>query len=159
MSTPVINDISGEDTFREAYLRGFEEVNREILEFPFVESDGEPLDTPWHRDCINLLIESTLQNFHDRDDFYVGGELMYVYNVELKYKLNDILRLYFFQDGGSVWSEPSDVNFGDMRYSVGIGVGFDVPLMGPIRVDYGFPLNPDGSQGSGRMHLQAGFNF
>jgi outer membrane protein insertion porin family len=92
-------------------------------------------------------------------DFSVGGEMMYVYNVEMKYKMNDILRLYFFQDGGSVWADASGIDFGDMRYSVGLGLGFDVPFMGPIRVDYGFPINPDEDQGSGRLHLQAGFDF
>lgn len=61
-----------------AFMHGFEEVNREISNFPFVESDGEPLDSPWHRDCINLLIESVLYHFRDRDDFYVGGN-MFIY--------------------------------------------------------------------------------
>jgi outer membrane protein assembly factor BamA len=31
--------------------------------------------------------------------------------------------------------------------------------MGPIRVDYGIPINPDKYQGSGRLHLMTGFRF
>ncbi|MCP4640186.1 MAG: outer membrane protein assembly factor BamA [bacterium] len=89
----------------------------------------------------------------------VGGEAKLINNLELKYKLNDMLRLYAFSDAGGIWEEPSAFDIGDMRYSVGFGFGVDVPRLGPIRVDYGFPLNPDGDQGSGRLHLQTGFNW
>jgi outer membrane protein insertion porin family len=93
------------------------------------------------------------------NEFRVGGELRTVQNLEVKYKLTDNVRLYTFADAGGVWYEPSDFDFGDIRYSVGLGVGVNVPLMGPIRVDYGFALNPDKDQGSGRLHLQTGFRF
>jgi outer membrane protein assembly factor BamA len=46
-----------------------------------------------------------------------------------------------------------------MRYSAGVGLGFDVPRLGPFRVDYGIPLNPDDDQGSGELHLATGFRF
>jgi len=62
-------------------------------------------------------------------------------------------------DAGGVWLEPSEFDMGDMKYSTGIGFGVDVPKMGPIRIDYGIPLNPDEDQGSGRLHLQTGFRF
>ena len=42
------------------------------------ESDGEPMDSPWHRAAIDLLIDSLSHQWHDRDDFYVGGN-MFVY--------------------------------------------------------------------------------
>lgn len=93
------------------------------------------------------------------DDFRVGGELRTIQNLELKYKLTEDVRLYTFLDAGGVWYEPSDFDLGDIRYSVGLGFGVNVPLLGPIRVDYGFPLNPDEDQGSGRLHLTTGFRF
>lgn len=89
----------------------------------------------------------------------IGGELLLVNNLEIKHKLTDNLRVYGFLDAGTVWDQVSDFDLGDLKYSVGIGFGVDVPRMGPIRVDYGFPLNPDGDQGSGKMHLMTGFRF
>ncbi|HRI87577.1 MAG TPA: outer membrane protein assembly factor BamA [Candidatus Hydrogenedentes bacterium] len=93
------------------------------------------------------------------DDVAVGGELRLINNIEIKYKASKWFRLYGFVDAGGVWLEPGDFGFGDMQYSVGVGIGFDVPMMGPIRLDYGFPLNPDDHQGSGKLHLQGGFRF
>ncbi|MBM3288615.1 MAG: outer membrane protein assembly factor BamA [Candidatus Hydrogenedentes bacterium] len=93
------------------------------------------------------------------DDVAVGGELRLLNTLELKYKASKWFRTYLFMDSGGVWLEPGDFDPGDMRYSLGIGLGFDVPMMGPIRLDYGFPLNPDDDQGSGKFHLQGGFRF
>lgn len=87
----------------------------------------------------------------------IGGNLRLVDNLEMKYKLNDMFRLYAFVDAGGVWEHSIDL--GDMRYSTGLGFGVDVPKMGPIRIDYGIPLNPDEDQGNGRLHLMTGFRF
>lgn len=93
------------------------------------------------------------------DEKSVGGEMRLLQNLEIKYKVNKFFRLYGFVDMGGVWLEPSDFDFGDYRYGAGVGIGFDIPRMGPIRLDYGVPLNADEDQGSGRFHLQGGFRF
>jgi outer membrane protein insertion porin family len=92
------------------------------------------------------------------DDFPLGGNITYVGNLELKYKLTEQLRFYTFLDAGGIWDD-SDFDFGEMRYSAGIGIGMEVPRLGPIRVDYGIPLNADEDQGSGRLHLISGIRF
>ena len=89
----------------------------------------------------------------------IGGELRIVENLELKYKLTKQLRFYTFLDAGGVWETTSDFGLGDIKYGAGVGFGVDIPHMGPVRVDYGIPLNPDSDQGSGRLHLQTGFRF
>lgn len=95
-----------------------------------------------------------------RERFAVGGELRVVQNLEVKYKLNEIFRLYGFGDMGGVWFETSDFDFGDLRYSAGLGVGVDVPRIGPVRLDYAMPINPDSTQSSrGRLHMSTGFRF
>jgi len=93
------------------------------------------------------------------EKFNVGGEFRIVNNAELKYKLTDQIRFYLFTDAGGVWEEISEFDLGGMRYSIGIGFGVEVPQLGPIRVDYGFPINPEDDEGSGRLHLQSGFRF
>ena len=41
-------------------------------------SDGEPLDSSWHRDAMNLLIELIRVLFLGRTDYFVGGD-MFIY--------------------------------------------------------------------------------
>lgn len=94
------------------------------------------------------------------DDFAIGGNMRMIYNFEAKYKITKDLRVYGFVDAGSVWEDVGDFDPSDFRYSAGVGLGFNVPMLGPIRVDYGFPLNPDDSQSSsGRLHLATGYKF
>jgi outer membrane protein insertion porin family len=92
------------------------------------------------------------------DSFPLGGNITYIGNLELKYKVTEQLRFYTFVDAGGIWDD-SDFDFGEMRYSAGIGIGMEVPRLGPIRVDYGIPLNADEDQGSGRLHLISGIRF
>ncbi len=94
------------------------------------------------------------------DRFALGGNLRWVTNVEMKYKVTDMLRVYAFVDSAGVWADTSDFSFGDMKHGAGVGLGVDVPRIGPIRVDYGYPINPDGDQSSsGRLHMTTGFRF
>ena len=141
--------------------------SRQGIGFPFGDSDVIPLSDRYFAGGT-----STVRGYESRDigpkrpryGFFgdgesVGGELRLVNNIEIKYKASKFFRLYGFVDGGGVWLEPSDFGFGDMKYAAGVGIGFDVPMMGPIRLDYGVPLNGDEDQGSGRFHLQGGFRF
>ncbi len=141
--------------------------SRQGIGFPFGDADVIPLS-----DRYFVGGSSTVRGYDSRDigpkrpryGFFgegesVGGELRLVNNLEIKYKANKFFRLYGFIDGGGVWLEPGDFGFGDMRYGAGVGIGFDIPRMGPIRLDYGVPLNGDEDQGSGKFHLQGGFRF
>ena len=42
------------------------------------ETDEQPLESPWHRACMNLLIEAVEYRLAGRKDFYVGGT-MFIY--------------------------------------------------------------------------------
>ncbi len=93
------------------------------------------------------------------DDQPIGGELRLLQSFETKFRVTEILRLYYFVDAGAVFFKPEDFNVREWQFSTGVGVGIDVPFLGPIRVDYGYPLNPDGSQGNGQLHLQSSVRF
>jgi Uma2 family endonuclease len=47
-----------------------------------LEEDGVPVETPWHRNEINLLNASLVHHYRDRDDFYVGGDMFIYYNPD-----------------------------------------------------------------------------
>jgi len=50
------------------------------LDLPY--SDGMPMDSPWHRACMNLLIESVEGHWRGRKDFYVGGDMFLYFSTE-----------------------------------------------------------------------------
>lgn len=50
--------------------------------------DGEPMETERHGRQMNVLTGSLELEWHDRDDFYVGGN-MAIYFSELQAKKND----------------------------------------------------------------------
>ena len=113
----------------------------------------------------NRDIGPKVQTFEDilgtiyYDEESVGGEFRILNTLEAKYKVNDSLRAYTFLDGGGVWWEASDFDASDFKYSVGVGLGMRVPLLGDLRLDYGVPINPDSDQGSGQLHLQGLVDF
>ncbi|MBI2433930.1 MAG: outer membrane protein assembly factor BamA [Candidatus Hydrogenedentes bacterium] len=89
--------------------------------------------------------------------FNIGGDYRWITNLELKYAATEKLRLYTFVDSGGVWQDS--IELGEIKYSAGLGLGIDVPRFGPLRFDYGIPLNPDDDQGNGRFHFVTGFRF
>ncbi len=44
--------------------------------------DGEPMETPWHRDEMNLLIECLHVHWCDRTDYFVGGNMFLYFSNE-----------------------------------------------------------------------------
>jgi Uma2 family endonuclease len=63
-----------------------EVVERYILpDFPDIdlpEEDGVPLETNWHRVQINLLVDNVKQHWHDRQDFFAGGNMFIYYSLQ-----------------------------------------------------------------------------
>lgn len=64
-----------------------------------VESDGEPMDTPWHRDAMNLLIEQVRWQLRDRQDYFVGGNMFIYFNLEQARNRDFRGPDFFFVDG------------------------------------------------------------
>ena len=57
----------------------FDEAARLTKELP--ETDGFPLETPWHLAAICLLIELLTFRWRDRRDFFVGGNMFLYYSL------------------------------------------------------------------------------
>lgn len=88
----------------------------------------------------------------------IGGKAKLEGSFEFSYPLIDIIKGYIFFDYGQVWEEVEDFGQSKINTSIGLGVGMRTPV-GPIRIDYGFPINPDDDQGSGRIHFTTGITF
>jgi len=46
------------------------------------DSDGEPLESPWHFDAIALLKDVLSWHWRDRDDFFIGGNMFVYYSLD-----------------------------------------------------------------------------
>jgi len=72
----------------------------------------------------------------------IGGQSLFVGNIEYMIPLVDFLKLATFFDTGNVWSKASDFGRGGFKSGAGIGLRVKTPI-GPINLDYGYPLNEE----------------
>ncbi|HEY0369878.1 MAG TPA: BamA/TamA family outer membrane protein [Chthoniobacterales bacterium] len=107
---------------------------------------------------------NTVRSFGERDlgqhenGYPIGGEFFSVYNVEYTFPVWGELQAAVFVDAGNLLVNSSDAGLDDMRYAVGLGLRYKLPV-GPIRLDYG--VNPDRRRDEdfGAFHFSFGFAF
>jgi outer membrane protein assembly factor BamA len=106
--------------------------------------------------------------YRDRSQCFLGGELMMIYKAELRVMLRGNLGLAFFVDTGNLWHGWDDrygTNglgrwyniFADLRATSGVGVRYITPV-GPLNFDVGFLLNRHEDVGDpiGQFHFSIG---
>lgn len=95
---------------------------------------------------------------HDRQGHPVGGEFFTVFNTEYTFPIFGELQGAVFADAGNLLPTSEEPNLDDMRYALGAGLRYKLPI-GPIRIDYGW--NPDrrSDEDFGAFHFSFGFAF
>lgn len=90
----------------------------------------------------------------------IGGNSMLVANIELTIPLMDFIRVAGFFDTGNVWEKAGDFGSGGFKSGLGFGLRVKTPI-GPIRLDYGFPLNdePGEDEKKGKFYFSMSNNF
>jgi outer membrane protein insertion porin family len=85
---------------------------------------------------------------------------MFVGNIEYTVPLIEAIKGAIFFDTGNVWAKVRDFGSGDFKSSIGMGVRVKTPI-GPIRLDYGYPLNlePGEQRREGKFHFSMGYGF
>ena len=68
------------------------------------------------------------------------------------------LRLIAFVDGGQVYASGQKIDFGQLRYSAGIGLAWSSPF-GPLKISFGQPLNAKSGDRIERLQLNFGTAF
>ena len=113
---------------------------------------------------------TTVRSFAERDlgphenGYPIGGEFFTVFNAEYTFPIYGELQGAVFVDAGNLLPGVDNLfdgvtaGFDDMRYAVGLGLRYKLPV-GPIRLDYGY--NPDRHPGedTGAFHFSFGFAF
>ncbi len=95
-----------------------------------------------------------------RDQFGepIGGNSMARTTVELTFPIIEKARGAIFYDTGFVNSESWSFGFNHIASDVGVGLRLDLPI-GPLRIDYGYPIQRDGYNGGGKFNFQVGYQF
>ena len=88
----------------------------------------------------------------------LGGKTKARATVELTFPIIEKVRAAVFYDIGFV--EPKAFNAGGRPASdVGVGLRLDLPI-GPLRLDYGFPIQTGGNNGdTGKFNFNVGYQF
>jgi outer membrane protein insertion porin family len=95
---------------------------------------------------------------HDNHGHPVGGEFFTVFNVEYTFPIFGELQGAVFTDAGNLLPTSEDVGLNDMRYAIGGGLRYKLPV-GPIRLDYGVNPDPHEFEDFGAFHFSFGFAF
>jgi outer membrane protein insertion porin family len=88
----------------------------------------------------------------------VGGKSMWRTTIEWTFPIIEKARGAIFYDTGFVNSGEWSFGFNHLASDVGIGLRLDLPI-GPLRLDYGWPLQRDGYNGGGRFNFNVGYQF
>jgi outer membrane protein insertion porin family len=87
-----------------------------------------------------------------------GGKSMARATIEWTFPIIEKARGAIFYDTGFVNSDPWSFGFNNLASDVGIGLRLDLPI-GPLRLDYGYPVMRDGYNGGGHFNFNVGYQF
>ena len=76
----------------------------------------------------------------DTNGFPIGGNAVVILNSELRVPLFGGVGMVGFFDTGNVFARTADIDLGQLRSAVGLGIRYQSPV-GPIRIDVGFKVN------------------
>jgi outer membrane protein insertion porin family len=88
----------------------------------------------------------------------LGGQSLARFTVEYTVPIIEKARAAVFYDTGFVNAASWDFNTNHIVSDVGVGLRLDLPI-GPIRIDYGIPIQKDVSTGSGKFNFNVGYQF
>ena len=89
----------------------------------------------------------------------IGGQSLARLTLEYTMPIIEKARAAVFYDTGFVNLGPWDFSTGNVVSDVGVGLRLDLPI-GPIRIDYAFPLQTDRGHGKdGKFNFNVGYQF
>ncbi len=89
----------------------------------------------------------------------LGGRSLFEVSAELRVKVTDTIGGVVFIDGGNVYDDELPDLSTDLQWAIGFG-GRYFTTFGPVRLDFGFPLNPrDGVDDFMQFYISIGQAF
>lgn len=162
--------LAGEDLQKSSFQKWFE---RSLLAFGARAGIVYPLDTAGTSAAFAIPIDerfftggsTTVRSFAERDlgphdprGDPIGGEYYSIFNVEYTFPVYGELLGAVFVDAGNLLPDARNPGLSDLRYGVGAGLRYNLPI-GPIRLDYGVNPSPRNGEAFGAFHFSFGFAF
>ena len=107
-----------------------------------------------------------LRGYHDfsvvpeGNSSFLGGRAMTTGAVEVVLGVSNNVQIVApFFDFGGTWNSMAQADFTTLKRSVGFGARIEIPLMGVMGFDWGYPLDPEEGEEKGRFHFKMGTDF
>jgi outer membrane protein insertion porin family len=94
----------------------------------------------------------------DPDGDPVGGSRLWEGSIEARYPIWADLGGVVFMDNGWVWPEEEGYDEADFFYTAGFGFRYKSPI-GPIGIDFGFPITENDDVQKEILHINIGHAF
>jgi len=88
----------------------------------------------------------------------IGGQSMARLTVEWTFPIIEKARGALFYDSGFVNADPWKFDFSHLASDIGAGIRINLPI-GPMRLDYGYPIERAGYHGGGHFNFSVGYQF
>ncbi len=88
----------------------------------------------------------------------LGGNTLARFTIETTIKVIDRVRAAVFYDTGFINADSYDFSTSHLASDVGFGVRLDLPI-GPLKIDYGIPIQKDNNSGGGKVQFSVGYQF
>jgi len=88
----------------------------------------------------------------------IGGQSMARATIEWTFPIIEKARGAIFYDSGFVNADAWSFDFKHLANDIGAGIRINLPI-GPMRLDYGYPLLRDGYHGGGHFNFSVGYQF
>jgi len=131
---------------------------------PFLGASGLPSGVPVY-ERLYLGGSNNLRGFpfrevgpQDENGEPIGGQTMARTTIEWTFPIIEKARGAVFYDTGFVNTSSWAFGFNHIASDIGVGIRLDLPI-GPLRLDYGYPLLRDGYNGGGHFNFNVGYQF
>ncbi len=96
----------------------------------------------------------------DGNTSYLGGRSMTTGTVEVVLGISNSVQVIMpFFDFGDTWNSMAEADFTTLKRSIGFGARIEIPLIGVMGFDWGYPLDPEPGDDKGRFHFKMGTDF
>ena len=94
----------------------------------------------------------------DENNDPLGGNSLIVGNFEFRFPVYDELGGVVFFDYGNVYLDSFEYKLDDLRYAIGAGLRYNT-IIGPVRFDFGYALNPNPELSRYQLWISVGQAF
>jgi outer membrane protein insertion porin family len=112
------------------------------------------------QDSIRGYDERTVGPLDPNTNDAIGGEALLLGSVEYTVPIIEIIKGAVFFDTGNVWDKVKNYGTGGLKSGTGVGLRVKTPI-GPIKLDYGIPLNkqPGQTKKTGKFYFSVSRGF